>query len=897
MATPRNGSIRRALPRRAIALVSVSAMLLLGGNAAGAQEAIPAEETSTTTAEQTTTAEPTTAETTTADVPTAEPSADPAPAEDPAPAPEPATTEPAPSTAEETPGTGEGDEAIAEEEPEATEGDDGEAAEDGGFIESGEPVELPGQLSPGADRPTPRMGRAGGYPDWFTENPAPNPSAPVRCGLRVALVFDLSGSIGAAGEQGSQDAANGVIDELAGTPAEIGIYNFAYEGGQVPQATGGPYSMLDDADVAAARNNAQNLRRPSNAWTNTEAGVKEVPLGLYDIVYFVTDGKPTTNDARTGGYPMGAHAADVTDAIIAANRLKESGTRIVPIGVGLGNTKFFPYRNDIEVGYRATKVRDRLYIIYQGGETVARWTGSRYKDYYRKNGRKEYYRDHPELWSVEETNPYSGRRLLRDLSSRDAPIEVDTYQEVPVRLVEQILAGCRGRVDVTKRIVDDQGNELSRGEGWEFTASTADPVLEDGSERVDSLARVTDAEGRTGFRVDAKKPLEVTLTETAQEGFALSPQEGKNARCFTSKNGKRVPVEVRDKGENGFAVTMPELKNRLGAVDCIVDNREVPTAAARKEPVLGEPVQVNPDGTAELSYTVTVANPSTANEAAAGELFDIIRLPADVVAAGDATVAFAEVDGVEVTGPTATIAQAELTRDSRVRLAESATLAPGKELPVTVTIPVQVEDIAGADWDRLGRCEGDGSTVSPVGVPNSVELAGDEDPADDNACIPLTPPREAVVNIAKVDNEDTLTPLDGSEFALYGSTPDGSIDWDDRITGGPGNDRLAEGVREGRYHLVETKAPEGYALLASPVAVEVTGHAEGYTIALADDADGGLVAVGPGEEDAAADELWVRVADLTTGTLPKTGGTGPAPFALAALLAFAAALAARRRLS
>ncbi len=68
--------------------------------------------------------------------------------------------------------------------------------------------------------------------DWV-HGRVPNPPMPQRCGLRIAVVADLSTSLRYADTDGfdaSKKAANEIIDSLRGTPAELGIYNFASTG-------------------------------------------------------------------------------------------------------------------------------------------------------------------------------------------------------------------------------------------------------------------------------------------------------------------------------------------------------------------------------------------------------------------------------------------------------------------------------------------------------------------------------------------------------------------------------------------------------------------------------------------------------------------------------------------
>src|ERR1035438_2156606 len=61
----------------------------------------------------------------------------------------------------------------------------------------------------------------------ITVVPAPNPSLPARCGINLALDFDLSNSITAREFTQMRQASVGLVTALQGTPSQIGVYSFA----------------------------------------------------------------------------------------------------------------------------------------------------------------------------------------------------------------------------------------------------------------------------------------------------------------------------------------------------------------------------------------------------------------------------------------------------------------------------------------------------------------------------------------------------------------------------------------------------------------------------------------------------------------------------------------------
>lgn len=744
---------------------------------------------------------------------------------------------------------------------------------------------------------------AAASPAWISPKPAPNPPMPEKCGLNIALVFDVSNSINADGLEQSKHSANAVIDGLAGTPSTIGLFNFATNAPGAASATQvEPVSVADPGGVSALKSKIDQLSIPGgrSGGTNWEGGLSQIPAGVYDVVYFITDGVPTTNQSRTGNdYGSITHVNNLNDAIAAANRLKASGTRIVPIAVKMpsGSTRVLKP----EIGNFANQpggyVPDRLYFAYDSevgqhyigryeyDSRNSRWYLNRYlyDDY---SQRWVTYDSRPDLWSV---GSRTAADMAADISEQGVTVNVGSYSELAETLRKTILGPCRGTLNVVKTIVDVDGKVVGDGviSGWDFTAKGNAAVLENRPHANEKKqTKTTDNGGSVTFRIDAKEAQTFTVTERQQPGFTLFQRDGKNARCVSSATDKspQADVPVSNVGTDGFRVTVPSAGVLLGTVTCWVDNMRVPSATIKKEPISGEPVKVNPDGTASLTYTVSVVNPSPTANAEGKEPFDIVRLPAGVIADGDAKVQFPATDGVTVTGGITGIPKADLVPDKRIKLADLVALEGGKTQPITVTIPVKVTDPAPETWERLGRCDGDGGAVSATGVPNSVEMAGDNDAPDNNACIPLLPPETATMNIAKVDKDDNSSPLDGAMFRLYASTPDGGIDWERPVTEeGAGNSGLGSGIGAGTYHLVETKAPAGYTLLSQPVAIVVEAHANGYTAKLGNPGDAALVTVGPETEPSY--RLLVSVADVKTGTLPKTGGSG-----IGTVLAFGAAI-------
>ena len=146
------------------------------------------------------------------------------------------------------------------------------------------------------------------------------------------------------------------------------------------------------------------------------------------------------------------------------------------------------------------------------------------------------------------------------------------------------------------------------------------------------------------------------------------------------------------------------------------------------------------------------------------------------------------------------------------------------------------------------------------------------------------------ISIVKLDASGGT--LSGARFALYDVDPatDGAtpVVADVALGADPWVFLASEVLKpEARYWLVETRAPQGHALLAEPVVFDLA--ADGITLV---SGTSELVKV------AAADQFRIEVGDVPAAVMPHTGGTGAGlPVAAAVLLVLAGTLALRRRLA
>ncbi|WP_311488798.1 SpaA isopeptide-forming pilin-related protein [uncultured Corynebacterium sp.] len=481
----------------------------------------------------------------------------------------------------------------------------------------------------GANESTPKPPEIISPPDGaqWVNGRVPNPELPLRCGLRIAVVADLSTSLRYAdtdGFEASKKAANAFIDSLQGTPAELGIYNFASSGpanqagtthGQNP-----PYiSMQSEQGVQQARNVVRNWNyNPNNSATNWEAGLEQVKDHDYDVVYFITDGMPTTSSTikskGIGGEFVQASA--LNDAIKAANELKAAGTRVVPIMVDLtlgGRSSQRPVvQNDLvlkdakRIGWTADpgqapglyyKIRSdhpkAVHANYINTDTLANLkmaydaAGSQALQVFERlpNGRQETVTLNQSRWTY---GTRGVKTMGEDISGTGDTVRVSNYSnlaEQMKKIAQDVTTRCNGVVTVKKRIVDENGNVLEGKDGepgWEFTLSAGgQDIIDPGDGDLVRTSLKTTSwgdkdRGTATWNIQSEKKQELTLVETQQPGYNLYKRNGKNAVCTETRDGVTKPIEVTNDGEFGFKVTMSEKDKKLSSVSCVVDNYKQP---------------------------------------------------------------------------------------------------------------------------------------------------------------------------------------------------------------------------------------------------------------------------------------------------------------------------------
>lgn len=462
-----------------------------------------------------------------------------------------------------------------------------------------------------------------------------NPSLPQRCGGKIALVFDTSGSIRENNDIGvvsSKNAGLSVINALQGTGSEMAIYNFASKAKSLPRMSTNELLSLDNADDAQKLRSAveaiDDIKKPNGRdglpGTNYQDGLRQVPEGVFDIVYFITDGFPTTNN---NDYPYGfdsgvyTHQSDISSAILESNRLKESNTRIETVMVGIGSLNEYILKdNYFNLSYVNNKKTPNIPGVIDSGISKE-WPyqndkdGYGYPSFYKgERPRGGYYeikdmpkvRDlaekgsimmfdapsiadatiyeinkQPKIWRAGVLSPESIGKLI---SSNEAVTTVNSFNDLVDRLNELVLKDCFGSINVTKHVHGEDGS-VTPGKDWSFeTKVDGDQAAiidgEGGTERKAQVTDVTGEDGRYGRTLDQQngQGQSITVVEHQQPGHKLHKQGDKNAVCTTrvreGNSWKTMDSEVRnidDVEKPGFGVEVPF----RGIVNCTIENDTV----------------------------------------------------------------------------------------------------------------------------------------------------------------------------------------------------------------------------------------------------------------------------------------------------------------------------------
>ena len=351
-----------------------------------------------------------------------------------------------------------------------------------------------------------------------------NPALSGTCGLDVAIVMDLSRSVG-RNLPALKAAADGFVDALAGTPSRVALFSFSATS---PSAgSTGNVTALQPVSTQAGADAVKAIYAPWDlaSGTNWDQGLFQVAQASerYELVVVLTDGNPSRWGDPIQGNGSSTHFADVENGIFSANAIKAKGSRVVALGVGTG-----------AAGLTA------LNLAAISGQTA--WNGSNTID-------ADYF-------------------------------QTTDYAQAGAELRALALSQCANSLTVVKQTVpaETQGEDVTgarpAGPGWTFDGSTTAPFV---GGLPDTLTTSDDGTGAVVYDLqvgpDTPAVLPTTVTERQQTGWTIVTQGGRQAVCTNLADDSPLPVTDAGAGSDrpGFTVDVP----RSAAVSCTVYNRAV----------------------------------------------------------------------------------------------------------------------------------------------------------------------------------------------------------------------------------------------------------------------------------------------------------------------------------
>ncbi|MEU3269728.1 hypothetical protein ABZ639_02720 [Saccharomonospora sp. NPDC006951] len=351
--------------------------------------------------------------------------------------------------------------------------------------------------------------------DGIWQSSRDNPPLPGKCGLDVALVLDLSASVGSSLPR-LKASADTFADSLVGTPSRMSLFSFS---GTSPSTGTQNHPELTSVSTQAGANEFKSLYRdwPLGAGTNWDQGLYQVAAAAekYEVVVVLTDGNPTRYGERHGD-GSNTHFIDVENGIFSANAVKAKGSRVLGVGVGSG---------------------------VEGVSSL-------------------------NLAAISGPTGYDGSNL-----AEADYFQTQNYDSAGQVLHELVLAQCEHAVSVVKEIVPEgnTGEDVTGSSpaeaGWQFDASSSTPGV---GGLPASQTPTDDGTGSVTFELGyqaGQNSVDLTISENQRPGHTLVTQDAKNAVCTNLADDS--PVPVTNSGDSGFTVDA----DVNAVVSCTVYNR------------------------------------------------------------------------------------------------------------------------------------------------------------------------------------------------------------------------------------------------------------------------------------------------------------------------------------
>ncbi|AGE37409.1 VWA domain-containing protein [Corynebacterium urealyticum] len=182
---------------------------------------------------------------------------------------------------------------------------------------------------------------------------------------------------------------------------------------------------------------------------------------------------------------------------------------------------------------------------------------------------------------------------------------------------------------------------------------------------------------------------------------------------------------------------------------------------------------------------------------------------------------------------------------------------------------------------------------TPADSADSFELEVDADSIVNCSVVNQMDPEKGYFRVEKVNENGD--PLDGSSFEVWRADSTGTKPTGDKPVWRTGDESKVR-MEQGDYVLIETEAPGGYSLLPQPIAFRIGLDGVKQTIELTGKQGASFVLEYGQDKKPERTGTFMKVANVTVGELPKTGGYGVGLVGLiGAALAGAGLLLGRRK--
>ena len=164
----------------------------------------------------------------------------------------------------------------------------------------------------------------------YVASAAKNPELGKSCGLDVSLVMDSSGTINTTELNQMKSALRGFVNSLSATPSQFSVVDFDTAATVRQVFTNDAGLANDKIDLATSG----GLTNWENALIAAQSTFDPRPVDSHaNLVIFASDGNPNKYGSGQGSGGFFDQAA-LDAAVVKANNIKNSGIRIVTLGIG-----------------------------------------------------------------------------------------------------------------------------------------------------------------------------------------------------------------------------------------------------------------------------------------------------------------------------------------------------------------------------------------------------------------------------------------------------------------------------------------------------------------------------------------------------------------------------------